>query len=345
MSATAHAAHAANSSYTPQAVKRIMLDLRNMEKSNLTKDGIYFYYNEDNLGIVKAMIIGPSETPYEHGFYFFSITLPYNYPFHPPSVQFETLASNVRFNPNLYTQGKVCLSLINTWDGPKWTACQSLSSILLSIQAMILVQDPLKNEPCYYHCRDRNILDPYNKVVTFENYRVAIKNMLQQTPAGFEVFLPDMKKYIVRNHTKIMKHLEHLKNTISASVVNLSYYCVQSNVNYETLYMEFQEIVGNLLVEMPEEIPQEAESEPVSQAVPEPVPEPEPIAIAQAVPEPEEIVAPVVAVPIGSKKYIKASMRLKLAELEQLCVDFGIVVKVHKKKEILEQINQYNDSL
>jgi ubiquitin-protein ligase len=347
-------ANAAGLSYTPQAMKRIMLDLRNMEKSNLTRDGIFFHYDDSNMGVIRAMIIGPSETPYEHGFYFFNITFPYNYPFQPPAVHFETLDSKVRFNPNLYTNGKVCLSLINTWDGPKWTACQSLSSVLLSIQAMILVKDPLRNEPCYYECKDRSILDPYNMVITFENYRVAIKNMLQHPPAGFEVFLPEMKKYIVRNYIKIMNHLEHLKKTVSTAVINLSYYGgIQTNVNYEPLYMNFQEIVGNLIIEMPEEVQIQLDqkvnqldtavilepSSPISADVPVFVVEQSPVIALEEIPQQQLQHSHM------SKKYIKASMRLKLAELEQLCQDNGIVIHIRKKKEILEQIAGHNASL
>ncbi len=36
-------------------------------------------------------------------------------------VQFLTTgAGRVRFNPNLYNCGKVCLSLLGTWSGPSW---------------------------------------------------------------------------------------------------------------------------------------------------------------------------------------------------------------------------------
>lgn len=31
-----------------------------------------------------------------------------------------TSGGNVRFNPNLYQQGTVCLSLLGTWGGPSW---------------------------------------------------------------------------------------------------------------------------------------------------------------------------------------------------------------------------------
>ncbi len=39
----------------------------------------------------------------------------------PAQVQFLTTGGGtVRFNPNLYNCGKVCLSLLGTWSGPSW---------------------------------------------------------------------------------------------------------------------------------------------------------------------------------------------------------------------------------
>jgi hypothetical protein len=44
-----------------------------------------------------------------------------DYPQKPPKVQFLTTGGGtVRFNPNLYESGRVCLSLLGTWDGPSW---------------------------------------------------------------------------------------------------------------------------------------------------------------------------------------------------------------------------------
>ena len=52
------------------------------------------------------------------------------------------------FNPNLYANGKVCLSLLGTWDGPGWVKGEStLLQVLVSIQSLILVAEPLYNEP------------------------------------------------------------------------------------------------------------------------------------------------------------------------------------------------------
>ena len=40
-----------------------------------------------------------------------------------------TGCGTVRFNPNLYADGKVCLSLLGTYDGPRWTPGGSLYQV------------------------------------------------------------------------------------------------------------------------------------------------------------------------------------------------------------------------
>ena len=45
---------------------------------------------------------------------------PTEYPFKPPKVTYKTNDGFTRFNPNLYKNGKVCISLLNTWQGEQW---------------------------------------------------------------------------------------------------------------------------------------------------------------------------------------------------------------------------------
>ena len=51
-----------------------------------------------------------------------------------------------RFHPNLYRNGKVCLSILNTWKGEQWTSCQTIRSILLTL-ITLFHNKPLLNEP------------------------------------------------------------------------------------------------------------------------------------------------------------------------------------------------------
>lgn len=94
---------------------------------------------------------GPEGTPYSNGCFYFDMHLA-DYPAKAPVVKFlSTGQGQVRFNPNLYNCGKVCLSLLGTWSGPGWVAGKStVLQVLVSIQGLILgVSDPYFNEPGY----------------------------------------------------------------------------------------------------------------------------------------------------------------------------------------------------
>lgn len=66
-----------------------------------------------NLFQIHALITGPFDTPYEGGFFYFLIRCPPDYPIRPPRVKLMTTGGGqVRFNPNLYRNGKVCLSIL-----------------------------------------------------------------------------------------------------------------------------------------------------------------------------------------------------------------------------------------
>lgn len=62
-------------------------------------------------------------------------------------------SGGLRLNPNLYDCGKVCLSLLNTWNGKKtemWIPGKStMLQVLVSIQGLILNAKPFFNEPGY----------------------------------------------------------------------------------------------------------------------------------------------------------------------------------------------------
>ena len=74
----------------------------------------------------QVLITGPSDTPYANGCFEFDVYFPQDYPNSPPLVNLETTGNRtVRFNPNLYNDGKVCLSVLNTWHGrpeEKWNS-------------------------------------------------------------------------------------------------------------------------------------------------------------------------------------------------------------------------------
>jgi baculoviral IAP repeat-containing protein 6 len=95
-------------------------------------------------------ITGPPHTPYANAFLTFDLACPSNYPHASPhSLITSRGGGRVRFGPNLYSNGKVCLSLLGTWAGPGWTPTSTIYQVILSLQALILTRTPLENEPGY----------------------------------------------------------------------------------------------------------------------------------------------------------------------------------------------------
>jgi len=157
------------------ALRRIVSDIKELRKNPLTAHGIYYEHDETDVLKGRALIIGPVDTPYEDGFYFFKFIFPANYPHVPPKVEFCTSDGSTRFNPNLYRYGKVCLSILNTWTGEQWSGCQTISSVLLAM-CTILNAEPLLNEPGIM--KTHRDYEGYNEIIKYKNIEVAIFGML-----------------------------------------------------------------------------------------------------------------------------------------------------------------------
>ena len=69
--------------------------------------GIFVRYAMSRPDILKVLIIGPSDTPYDRGIFEFDAFCPEDYPASPPRFQFRTTGGGrAGFNPNLYPCGK-----------------------------------------------------------------------------------------------------------------------------------------------------------------------------------------------------------------------------------------------
>jgi ubiquitin-conjugating enzyme E2 Z len=155
-------------------IKRIASDVKyilNNERS-LSLENIYYKHDEENIMKGYALIIGQKNTPYGYGYYFFEFNFPDNYPFSPPVVRYLTNDGSMRFNPNLYTNGKVCLSILNTWSGESWTSCHTINSILLTL-SIVLCENPLLNEPGV-QANNNDDIEKYNYLVTYKNVEFSI---------------------------------------------------------------------------------------------------------------------------------------------------------------------------
>ena len=176
------------------AARRIHYDVKRAATStSWPSHGIYYIPCEENILKGTALLIGREGTPYYGGFYFFSVEFPDEYPFVPPKVLSLTQDGRTRFNPNMYINGKVCLSILNTWhDGPQWSGVLTIESVLLSIMSDVLNRNPLENEPMYAGCGMTPEAQTYSRSVWHANVRTAILENLTHPPSWARPFLKIM---------------------------------------------------------------------------------------------------------------------------------------------------------
>lgn len=237
-------------------LKRITNEIKELQESyeTLKENGIYFHINDEDINTIYAMLIGPEGTPYSKGFYFFKIEYSPDYPMTPPFVKYLTQGAlphssgknffNVRFNPNLYTCGKVCLSMINTWQGDGWVPTNTITNVLIAIQGLVLNEEPLRNEPGYEKS-SKSVIDDYNFIIEYANMKIGVLGMLKNQPQECVIFKPIMEDYFLKNtdfyiNFMLAKH-ELFKNTILESA-----YSMKISPNYDILINEVYEMQEEL---------------------------------------------------------------------------------------------------
>lgn len=94
-----------------------------------------------NQCIIIIIIITPSrrpaETPFEDGTFKLILEFDESYPNKPPTVRFISRM----FHPNVYTDGKLCLDILQN----RWSPTYDVGAVLTSIQS--LLHDPNPNSP------------------------------------------------------------------------------------------------------------------------------------------------------------------------------------------------------
>ena len=84
-----------------------------------------------------AVIIGPSDTPFEDGTFRLVMHFEEQYPNKPPGVKFIS----TMFHPNVYATGELCLDILQN----RWSPTYDVAAILTSVQS--LLNDPNTSSP------------------------------------------------------------------------------------------------------------------------------------------------------------------------------------------------------
>jgi len=229
---------------TKETMNRLMKDVRHIIKNPLTDQGIYYIHDDSDMLKGYAMIVGPSETPYFGGFYFFKFSYPHDYPHSPPKVEYCTNGNGIRFNPNLYTCGKVCVSLLNTWRGDQWTSCQSISTVLLTL-CTLLCKDPLLNEPGV--SKTHSDMKSYNEIIEYSNISIAVCDIVRKKKGVYQQFFENFYSYVKENFNKNYDKLLEFaqKKMIDVNVENKNFktgfYSMNICIRYDDIILKLNE--------------------------------------------------------------------------------------------------------
>ncbi len=235
--------------------KRLFKDIIDIEKNPLTKEGIFYIHDYDNIEFGYAAIVGPKNTPYENGVYLFKFKFKSSYPYEPPVLTYLTNDGKTRFNPNLYRSGKVCISILNTWKGERWSACQSIRSVLVML-VTVLNEEPFLNEPGIK--KTNKEYSNYNDIINYKNYEVAIfnnfnkycksKHKILSIPKTCSDSLKEfMISHFVLKRDEISTRFEELRKQFhhkdNSKIYKVSLYGMSTEINYNKLLKDFSQFL------------------------------------------------------------------------------------------------------
>ena len=228
-----------------ETITRLVRDIKDIIKNPLEDIGIYYKHDERDMLKGYALIIGPADTPYQDGNYMFELNYPTEYPFLPPKVTYYTNLNGVRFNPNLYRNGKVCLSILNTWKGDQWTSCETIRSILLALLG-VFTPVPLLNEPGVTSTDES--VDIYTDLITYCNFEIAISSVIMNKPRDAfplaNIFWNEIETHFRENKENIKERARTYCNSRQNNVqlLEMSLYDTSYLMNFPELLRKIESI-------------------------------------------------------------------------------------------------------
>ena len=225
--------------------KRILKDIESVSFNKDSWDGkqTYYYHTDGDIMKGHVLILGVENSPYYGGFYFFDNTFPDEYPFVPPQWKFLTNDGRTRFNPNLYQingNGKVCLSILNTWGESTWSQVQRFSSVLETVRAHLFHDKPLINEPGFSDKDPMN--DIYSRMLYYQNLNFNVYTNLMETPKYALPFKQIMIDNFKSNKDYFQKYIDENKY-LHGKTESIRYDSQSVKYDFETLSNKFDGIL------------------------------------------------------------------------------------------------------
>jgi ubiquitin-protein ligase len=237
-----------------KAIQRIIKkDIPSVREKLLNENGIFVEFDETNVLQAYALLIGPQDSVYNHGFLLFDIKFPKNYPYSPPDIVYCP-SNKIRIHPNLYAHGgrngmgKVCLSILGTWHGPKWTSVMDIGDVLLSILS-ILDKNPLANEPGYEKSVSP-IMNIYSNIIHHETYAtLLIKNAKMILDPGsfwYSYFHEPVLEYLQKKQETIQEDILSFQKTCKHTKITTHLYNIRTYMIDKTLDIQLNSIYSQI---------------------------------------------------------------------------------------------------
>jgi ubiquitin-conjugating enzyme E2 O len=177
----------------PAFLKRIAKEHRILS-SSLPANEIYVRTYESRLDLLRCLVVGPADTPYEYCPFVIDLHLGPSFPKEPPAAHFHSWTSGLgRINPNLYEEGKICLSLLGTWPGQSklegWSEKATILQLLVSLQGLVFVSRPFYNEAGFETYNEEKVYSLESQQYSEKAYVMArgfVKYALLNAPGGLE---------------------------------------------------------------------------------------------------------------------------------------------------------------
>ena len=233
------------------AMKRIVKDLQLLEKNkqDLNNSGIFWHADENDLHNISLLIIPNHKcdiddqelkSPYTGGFFLFKLQIPEDFPIHPPHIEFYPKQNMCRLHPNYYENGKVCLSIINTWSTPDWTPSTSIMAL-----ANILEERLNERSVCFEPSRTMETpenIKKFNECVEYAVFKVAVLDVLLQKYADYKIFKTQIQTYWIANKQKYIERLQRLSQNVPLQTVRQPVYWHAFIMDYPVLLAKLSSI-------------------------------------------------------------------------------------------------------
>ncbi|KAK8814177.1 hypothetical protein WA158_008039 [Blastocystis sp. Blastoise] len=123
-----------------------------------------------------AFIKGPSDSPFQGGFFKLAIHITPQYPYEAPKVRFLTKI----WHPNISSQtGAICLDILKD----AWTPAFTLKSTLLSIEALLTAAEPTDPQDAQVASQYMNNFKEYTETAAQWTAKYAKQNILTEAEA------------------------------------------------------------------------------------------------------------------------------------------------------------------